>query len=321
MAANTSTIAGLLKQTFRKPFVEMVRNEVTLLKRFKTERGRGIKYQWKVQHGSNNSVGPYVEDADLINAGNQTVVDAEIPWAMNRVVVRVTGLARAASRGEGAFAEALAFEMKWALPNLKDELNTQMMSKVRRTKSVTVGGAPVTAPGIDSIGHIVDDGSIDPSLTTYAGLSRAATYWSPYILDNAGTVRPLSIALMQNVTAEMEKPERLADISAIMTSRTNFNQYGNLMQDQRRYVNSTTLDGGFEKLPFEGRDLLSVKGFPAGDMYFLDESEWLYAILLDFETDEKQVEQDAERFVIKTYSQLICRAPARQARIADLPTA
>lgn len=310
---NVAAIAGLLKRTFRKTFTEMVRNETGGMKRIATEKGKGKNYEWKVQHGRNESVGPYKEEETIQDPGNQNVVDAVIPWSLNRVVVRVTGLARAISRGEGAFAEALAFEMRWALPNFKDELNRQVLSK---TLVTSASGAE----GLMSIGHIVDDGSINAALTSYAGLNRNLTYWAPYILDNAGTPRALTIQIMQSVTTEMDSPERNADIDAIWAPRINFNQYGNLMQDQRQYVNTTTLDGGFLSLPFEGIPMVIIKGLPAGDLYFMDEGEWVNPVLLDFETEEKDVDMDANRFVIKTYQQIVCRAPARQARITDLAT-
>lgn len=313
MAANTTNIAELLKKTYRTPFINMVKEEVTLLKFFPQTKGKDTELLFKVRYGRNESVGPYNEEDPLKPAGFQKVAPARTPYRLNNVIVRVTGLAMAATRGEGGFEEALATEMRWALPNLRDELNTQMLSQSRVV-------ADNGAIGIDSIGYIVDDGTINGALTTYANIDRTLPYWRPFILENSGSERPLSIALMQQMTMELQTPERKSKIDAILTSHTNFNHYGNLLEDQRRYVNTTEMDGGFTSLPFEGRPVVIVPSLPAGDMYFLDKSTWEYSVLLDFDTEEKDVEMDARRFMIKTYSQLVCTALARNGRIADLAT-
>jgi hypothetical protein len=313
MAANLANIAEFLKKTYRFPFVNMMREEVSLLQFFPQQKGRDEEYLFKIRYGRNESVGPYNEEDALKAAGHQTAVSARRPYRYNNAIVRVTGPAMAASKGEGGFVEKLADEMRWALPQLKDEINTQMLSQ-------DVVTASNGAPGVDSIGYIVDDGTINPASTTYAEVDRTLPFWRPYILENGGVERPLSLQLMQQMTMALQTPDRKSKIDAILTSHANFNQYGNILQDQRRYVNSTELDGGFITLPFEGRKLTVIPDLPAGDIYFLDKASWEYSVLLDFDTEEKDLDMDARRFMIKTYSQLVCTALARQGRVADLPT-
>lgn len=311
---NLDNAAEFLKKTYRTPFVNMIREEVTLLKFFPQTSGRDSEYLFKVRYGRNESVGPYNEEDPLKAAGEQKVISARTPYRLNNVIVRVTGLAMAATRGEGGFDEALANEMRWALPNLRDEINTQLLA----TDIVTAQNG---ALGLDSLGYIVDDGSINAANTTYANIDRSLPFWNPYVLTGVGgDERALSVPLMQQMTVELQKPDRKSKIDAILTSHTNFNQYGNLLEDQRRYVNSVELDGGFTSLPFEGRPVVIIPDLPAGDMYFLDKGSWEYSVLLDFDTEEKDVDMDARRFMIKTYSQLVCKALAKQGRITDLPT-
>lgn len=313
MAANLENIAEFLKKTYRFPFVNMMREEVSLLQFFPQTKGRDEEYLWKVRYGRNESVGPYNEEDALKPAGHQKAVPARTPYRFNNVIVRVTGPAMAASKGEGGFVEKLADEMRWALPQLKDEINTQLLAE----DIVTAANG---APGVDSLGYIVDDGTINTASTEYAGIDRTLPFWRPYILENGGTERPLSLQLMQQMTVALQTPARKSKIDAILTSHVNFNQYGNILQDQRRYVNTTELDGGFITLPFEGRKLVVIPDLPPGDIYFLDKGEWEYSVLLDFDTEEKDVDMDARRFMIKTYSQLVCKALARQGRITNLPT-
>lgn len=314
MPMNLDNAAEFLKKTYRTPFVNMIREEVTLLKFFPQTKGQDSEYLFKVRYGRNESVGPYNEEDPLKPAGHQNAISARTPYRLNNVIVRVTGLAMAATRGEGGFEEALANEMRWALPNLTDEINTQILSK-------DIVEADNNALGIDSIGYIVDDGSIDASRTHYAGIDRTLPFWNPFVLrGDGGAERPLSVQLMQQMTVELQTPNRKSKIDAILTSHTNFNQYGNLLEDQRRFVNTVELDGGFTSLPFEGRPVVIIPDLPPGDIYFLDKGDWEYSVLLDFDTEEKDVDMDARRFMIKTYSQLVCKALARQGRITDLPT-
>lgn len=312
MPMTLDNAAEFLKKTYRTPFVNMIREEVTLLKFFPQTKGQDSEYLFKVRYGRNESVGPYQEEDPLKAAGEQKAISARTPYRLNNVIVRVTGLAMAATRGEGGFEEALANEMRWALPNLRDEINTQMLSQ-----TIVTAGA---AQGIDSLGYIVDDTSITPANTLYANIDRTLPFWQPYVLENGGVERALTVPLMQQMTVELQTPDRKSKIDAILTSHTNFNQYGNLLEDQRRYVNTVELDGGFTSLPFEGRPVVIVPDLPAGDMYFLDKGQWEYSVLLDFDTEEKDVDMDARRFMIKTYSQLVCKSLAKQGRIADLAT-
>jgi hypothetical protein len=78
------------------------------------------------------------------------------------------------------------------------------------------------------------------------------------------------------------------------------------------------MDGGYPALEFESIPVIQVKNLPEGSIYFLDESEWFYYVLENFRTDEKNVDKDARRFVISHYSQLVCKALAKQGRIKDL---
>lgn len=313
--ALTSNMTELLKETFKTPFLNMVREDLTMLKFFsQTSQSGGTDVEWKVQYGSNDSVGPYNETETFGQAGHQSYNQAKTPFRLNHVLIQVSGLAEASTRGQGAFYEALAQETKFGLINLKDELNQQLMLRTgRRTSSSG-------ALGLDSLGYLVDNGTIDGTSTTYAGISRTASYWEPYILDNGGTARSLTLELMQAVAMEMRKPERKANIDTIMASDVQFYQYGNLLADQRRWTNTMTLDGGFTALPFEGRKIISIPGLPAGDIYFLEKGQFNYVVLLDFQTEEKNVNSDAHMWHVKTYSQLVLKAPAKQARITDLFT-
>jgi hypothetical protein len=314
--ANLANIAEIIKENFKEPFINMVKEDLTMLNFFGTENGEGDGTAWKVHYGRNESVGPYGEEEELGDGDHQKYDSAKVGWALNHALVRVTGLAQAATKSRNAaFFEELGRELKRATPDLKDELNEQMLLTTRR-----VGNAPVNAPGLDSLGYIVDDGTINGASTTYATISRTASYWQPLILDNGNVDRPLTIEMLQQVAIEMRRPTRKSKQDAIITADVHLYQYGNQLEDRRRYVNTMTLDGGFTAVAFEGKKIVAIPEMPAGDIYFLDKGSFKYVVLLDFDVEEKDVNFDANRFHIKTYSQLVCYALGKQARITDLET-
>ena len=130
--------------------------------------------------------------------------------------------------------------------------------------------------------------------------------------------RALTLALMQGVMTEMEKPTRKAKISVVLTPRSHFYAYANLLTEYRRFVDEKTLDGGVTALEFEGIPVISIPNMASGRMYFLDEREWGYYVLENFRTDEKSTSTDSVRFIVVHYSQLVCKHPGRQASIDDL---
>jgi hypothetical protein len=138
------------------------------------------------------------------------------------------------------------------------------------------------------------------------------------VLANAGTPRALTIPLMQAVMTEMEKSSRKSKISAILTNRKHFYDYGNILTPDRRYTATERLDGGFMAVDFEGLPVVSVPNMPAGAMYFLDESTWSYYVLQNFEVKPKSTNKDSDYFLITHYSNLICKDPRKNAKITDL---
>lgn len=302
--ADTSDLAELLTDLFEPSFTEAVTHSNFMLQRFKRDSGSDTKYQWKVHMGRNTSAASYSENDSLPSTGVQSYTEATTPYRQVWVHYGTTGLIEAATQGKGGYFEALASEAEGASEDLKDEINDQLLA-------TSLG----TATDIDGIGVIISDSG------TYAGIDRSTdSYWQSYVLDNSGTERDLTVELMQDVYRTLSNKDRQAKVSAIMTSFKHFDDYGNLLQVYRRYTNDYTLDGGHRALDFKNKPVVAVEGMADGDMYFLDESEWLYSVLQNYKTEEKDVQGDEKRFFIKHYAQLVCRHPGRQGRITDITT-
>lgn len=61
------------------------------------------------------------------------------------------------------------------------------------------------------------------------------------------------------------------DVSSLITSFGVQRAYFNLLQSQVRYVNPTTIKGGFQSLDFNGKPLIADLEAPWGKLFFLDE--------------------------------------------------
>jgi len=148
------------------------------------------------------------------------------------------------------------------------------------------------------------------SITTYATIDPAVnTAWASYLNS---TATALTIAMMQDVKTTVEDLPRLGNVSVMTTTPTIWNEYGNLLVAQRRYVGADqTLDGGFQALDFEGVPVVKVKGHVSSRMYFLTEKDsrgeavLQYRVLLNFDTQDKsQSAADSQLFMVRHYAQL-----------------
>ena len=102
-----------------------------------------------------------------------------------------------------------------------------------------IGTSTVVEP--DGIQNVFDDDN------TFGGIDRStALYWQAKLVGNSGTNRDLTLALMDQLTREVEKrTNQMPDnFYAVQELR---DVYGSLLQADRRY-NSTTLEGGKRKL-------------------------------------------------------------------------
>jgi len=304
IGARLEDVAALLKEVFETPFTESVPRDNYMLQRIQRGKADRDVIQWKVHYAGNQSAGSYAETDEAPDAGMQSYIEAEVPIRQNWVIYGTTGLAEAATRSrDGAYFQTLASEAKEALEDLKNELNRQILAMTKAKPT-----------DIDGIGVIVSDTG------TYAGIDRAThPWWRSYVnRSDDGNPRPLQLHMMFDMLEELEKMERRAKVSAIFTTRAHYNDYYYLLSEQRRYVNTMKLDGGVEALEFNSIPVIPVLGMAHGNMFFLDESEWSYRVLENFETVPLPVNGDAQKFFTKHYSQLVCKHPGRQGLITDL---
>jgi hypothetical protein len=303
-----TNIAKIFKEHFEKPFIRTLDRDNFLVNLFGRKNGVGHEVQWIVHYDGNSSAQFYTENDDYQPAGTQSYERAHKPFKMVRIVYGISGLAEAATRGEGALIDALAEYSKQAMEDLIARINVQLLST---TPNATAD--EYQRVEMDGLGDIIRDSG------TYATINRTtATWWRSVVLDNGGTARPLAMPLMQQMMDLLDTPRRDAKTSHILCNRVHFNQYGNLLEDRRRWVNTIELDGGIKALEYVGIPVVPVRQMNPGVMYFIDKRDWNYYVLLPFETEEIPTTKDQKLFAIKHYAQLVCKAPFRQGVIADL---
>lgn len=310
--SQVGVLAPVFRKNFRPGFINALPEDLWAYRRFGREDGKGKEHWFKVHYGRNESAGPYKERDDFGNPGHQAYIDATLPYKLYKVEIEVTKFMIAATRGQGGYLEQFAQESKRSLEDLRHRMNRDLLR---------AAPDPTDTDGIsfDSIGSIVDDGQVNGA-TGYAGITFATNpWWKPYIIaPTDDEPLELSLEMLQDMTEELETPERDAKITDIWTARGHFNDYCALMDDRRRYFNTMKVDGGYTGASFESHTIVSVPAMPKGDIYFLDESAWKYKVLNDFDTEEKSVMRDARYVVTTHYANLMCENLLKQGRIHGL---
>jgi len=301
MAATAATLAALIIQLYRASWVEALFTNTFLLTRIQRKQGTSDGIRWRARYAGNASVGSYDETDTDYDAGNQSFKQAYLPWKQNKVNVAVSGLAQAISEHGGMDASAQRTEVDLALEDLRGYINDQLMSD----------GTGNSGKDITGLFSAISDAG------TYAGLARDPyTWWGAYVNANGGDPRNLSEVLMRDVKSTVEG--RGGRVSAIYAGSTQWYHYGDLLVSQRRQQNATSLTGGYQALDFEGIPLIKVPGYPATRMDFVDEALLEYVVLTDFTAEPMAKVVDAERILIKHYSQLACLNPYRMGSLQDL---
>ena len=121
--------------------------------------------------------------------------------------------------------------------------------------------------GYDSTGALLT--------TTVQAISRTANlWWQGNVLDNAGTLRKLSLTLMQQAF-ELGEIIGQGRCSVILSTYALRRSYLDLEVADRRFVDKMVLDGGFSALEYSGggEPVPMVVDYmaPANQMWFLDE--------------------------------------------------
>jgi hypothetical protein len=307
----STNFSKIVKEVYEKPFYEAIDRDTLAFKLFPRRNVNDAVIRWKVKYQGNTAVSWYDEDDPYGSAGEQRYENASLQIRMVRVVVQFSRLVERASRG-GAWVDVRADEIEGALEDLRAAINDRFLHGDTN--------APQYDTQAEHLGHIVYDGN------SYAGLSRGLTWWRSQRLDNGGTNRPLTLALMNQLYAALQKPGIAAKPSFILTTFSLRDAYGDIADARRVFTagaSPTNLDVGYGDLNYMGIPIIATNQIGGltgnkGRMYFIDKRSWSIAMLAGFETDDVWVDADVTKLAIKSYLQLVCKAPFQQGVIDDL---
>lgn len=301
MAATTTTLAELIVQLYKGPWVEALFTNTFLLTRIQQKQGAGEGVRWPVRYAGNASAGSYAEGDSGAGAGNQGFKKAFLGWKLNKVEVEVSGLAQAIGDNGGMIVPALRTELDLGLSDVRGNINSQLVSDGTGNSGKDITGL---------FAAIADTG-------TYAGLDRGTyTWWKSYVSANGGTPRNLTEELVRTVKSTVEA--RGGRVTAIYAGSSQWYRYGDLLRAERRQQNPTSLTGGYQALDFEGVPVIKVPGYPQTRMDFVNEELLEYMVLKDFEAKPMAKTKDSDVIWVTHYSQLVCRNPYRMGSLQDL---
>jgi len=153
-------------------------------------------------------------------------------------------------------------------------------------KGIPLAGFTPTVPGTPATGDfitrhkvlgseltglqaLVDDGVIDPAATILQDIDRTLNpLWKAKVFSNGGSPRDLTLNLMQ---LAMDVPEIVSGrrIDLVVGSYNARDRYQQLLIPQKRFTD-LGLDGGFQKLEYNGRDFLVDVDCQDDTIYFLN---------------------------------------------------
>ena len=190
------------------------------------------------------------------------------------------------------------------LEELKNSGDAQKLSLVKNKVKIAEKtmidklGTGIYSSGTDPK-SIIGLGSIVGTANTVGGIDQSAySFWRGQV-DSSTTT--LSIAAMQalwnNCSIDADQP------TVIVTTRTLFNSFYNLLQPQQRFVDSEMAKAGFTSLMFNGAPVLSDSHCSSGDMYMINEN-YLHLFVhqdedMRFEPFQKPINQNVK--VAKVY--------------------
>lgn len=259
------------------------------------------------------------EDAALTEQ-DDTYVRRSIAIKYLYSVGRVTGPMFAASKqylASGGYVDALSLEVKnktLALKRLEEAmilLGDSVTDWTEPVNSTTISGAN----SFDGLYQLITDAN-----------SNGDGGSSSYKTDNAGanlTITQLRTAIRTCRTAGGEP-------NLIVTDYATLDRLKALIQDQLRYVSTTTIAWGITTVSFEGLPIIASRflsttdgsgsGVPADarSLFVLDTNVIEMRVLQDVSYEELARTNDSTKFMLKCYECLVVKAPQFNHVIIDI---
>ena len=214
----------------------------------------GSKIVLPLLYGQNSTAGSYA-NYEPITLGEQTgITSAEYNWKQYAATIQISGIEEAKNNSEEQIIDLLEAKTFQAEETITEKFD-QMF--------ITSDGTGNSGKDWLGLAKLVKDSSS----TTIGGIDQTTdTWWAPGHKNT--TAGALTLAQMRTayntVSVGNDQP------NVILTTRTLFEKYEDLLQPQERFMDSKTADGGFQNLLFKGAPIVYDNYVTAGDMFFLN---------------------------------------------------
>ncbi len=200
----------------------------------------------------------------------------------------------------------------------------------RANKTVTVSGS---ISGVEAGSIITIQGSYNNEITglkaifsesgNLYGLNKATHSWlKPYVKTNAGAISEQAIQLALDTIEENSG----STVNFIVCSWGVRRALQNLFAENKRFVDTLELAGGYKALSYNGIPIVADRFCPEGTMYLLNTNDFTLHQLCDWQwlegEDGKVLKQVAGKPVytatLVKYADLICARPNGQGMISGI---
>ena len=214
----------------------------------------GSKIVLPLLYAQNGTAASYSAYDSITTTAQTGITAAEYNWKQYAATISISGIEEAQNNSEEQIInllEAKTFQAEESITEKFDEM------------FITSDGTGNSNKDWLGLAKLVKD----DAGTSIGGINQVSdTWWKPGYKNTTAEV--LGLAKMRTayntVSVGNDQP------NVILTTRTLFEKYEDLLQPQERFMDSKTADGGFQNLLFKGAPIVYDNYVVAGDVYFLN---------------------------------------------------
>ena len=214
----------------------------------------GSKIVLPLLYAQNGTAASYSAYDSITTTAQTGITAAEYNWKQYAATISISGIEEAQNNSEEQIInllEAKTFQAEESITEKFDEM------------FITSDGTGNSNKDWLGLAKLVKD----DAGTSIGGINQVSdTWWKPghkNITAGALTLAQMRTAY-NTVSVGNDQP------NVILTTRTLFEKYEDLLQPQERFMDSKTADGGFQNLLFKGAPIVYDNYVVAGDVYFLN---------------------------------------------------
>jgi len=196
---------------------------------------------------------------------------------------------------------------------------------IAAANAIFIGDGDAAGFGTSEIQGLRAALSTSTGTSTYAGVARSTTGWTPQLGTASET---LTLSAIENVYMSAREFSQMGDRYAIFMNKTLYRKYGDLLTSLRRTVNETDLLGGWTGLEFAaGAGKVGVFldfDVPDGEVLVINLDTWTVCQVSDMNWLEdpssaltRRPDKISYQATMAWFTNLICLCPAANGRLVQ----